>query len=310
MATKQLIHICLRIGQKVLKDMKKSGLYFVYLFVLVSLSACLKSENSFLNQQQEDEQKILAYLNQNNINATRSPTGIYYVITQQGIGKKPSSLEEIANINTDIFLLDGVKIITEKDFAFRFKNGLSINGLLEATSLLNEGGSGRFFIPSDRAFGQGSGTINGVNVPANAILIAEVKLNSLRDDEQQKVWEAQQIGNYFTQKNLTLTKDTIGIFYSNLLSVDGTRIRMGSRVSVAYKGSLLDGKVFDSGNISFTVGIGAVVQGLDIGIRLMKKGEKGILVMPSHLAYQDKGRGELIRPFDPLVFEIEVINVE
>ncbi|SFF10964.1 FKBP-type peptidyl-prolyl cis-trans isomerase [Thermoflexibacter ruber] len=291
--------------------MKKNGLYFVYLFVLVSLSACLKSENSFLNQQQEDEQKILAYLNQNNINATRSPTGLYYVITQQGTGKKPNSLEEIANIDTDIFLLDGVKIITEKDFTFRFKNGISINGLLEATSLLNEGGSGRFFIPSDRAFGQGSGTINGVNVPANAILIAEVKLNSLRDDEQQKVWEAQQISNYFTQKNLTLTKDTIGVFYSNLLSVaEGTRIRTGNRVSISYKGLLLNGKTFDSGNISFAIGTGAVIQGLDIGIRLMKKGEKGILVIPSHLAYQDRGRGELIRPFDPLVFEIEVTNVE
>ncbi len=291
--------------------MKKSGLYFICLSVLILLGSCLKSENSFLNQQQEDEQKILTYLNQNNINATRSPTGLYYVITQQGTGKKPSSLEEIANINADIFLLDGVKIITEKDFSFRFRNGLAINGLIEATSLLNEGGSGRFFIPSDRGFGQGSGTINGVSVPANAILIAEVKLNSLRDDEQQKVWEAQQISKYFAQKNLTLTKDTLGVFYSNLLSVvDGTRIRMGSRVSIAYKGSLLDGRTFDSGNISFNVGVGAVIQGLDIGIRLMKKGEKGILVMPSHLAYQDRGRGEIIRPFDPLVFEIEVTNVE
>jgi FKBP-type peptidyl-prolyl cis-trans isomerase len=290
--------------------MKKYYFYIIYFLTMLLMSSCLKTDDFLQNQAEEDEKKILAYLSQNNINATRSPTGIYYVITQQGTGKQPTSLSEIANVDIEISLLGGARIVGEKDFTFRFQNGLSINGIIEAASLLKAGGSGRFFLPSERGFGQTSGVINGVNVPANSVLMADVKLHAVRNDEEQKLAENGLIQQYLLDKKLITTRDTMGVFYVRQTEGSGNFIRTANRVTINYKGSLLNGKSFDSGTISFAVGAGAVIQGMDVGMRLMKKGEKGIMIIPSHLAYQDRGRGEVIRPFDPLVFEMEVTNVD
>jgi FKBP-type peptidyl-prolyl cis-trans isomerase len=72
-------------------------------------------------------------------------------------------------------------------------------------------------------------------------------------------------------------------------------------VSVQYKGTLLDGKEFDSsakGNggkpIEFPLGRGAVIPGWDEGIALLNKGSKATILIPSSLAYGERGSGAAI----------------
>ena len=43
---------------------------------------------------------------------------------------------------------------------------------------------------------------------------------------------------------------------------------------------------------------------------MMKKGGKATLLIPSHLAYGERGAGELIPPFTPLVFEVELVDFQ
>lgn len=94
---------------------------------------------------------------------------------------------------------------------------------------------------------------------------------------------------------------------------DGQSINAGDKISVHYSGQFLDGKVFDSSldrgePIEFNVGTGRVIPGWDEGLQLLKVGEKATLIIPSNLAYGERGVGP-IPPNTPLKFEVEIIDV-
>ena len=89
----------------------------------------------------------------------------------------------------------------------------------------------------------------------------------------------------------------------------------GKKITVHYTGRLTDGKVFDSSEqrqapYAFVLGAGQVMAGWEKGISGMKVGERRKLVIPAHLAYGDKGVGNVIPPRATLVFEVELLNVE
>ena len=96
----------------------------------------------------------------------------------------------------------------------------------------------------------------------------------------------------------------------------GAKPTPGQTVSVLYKGTLLDGKVFDSsekmGNkpIEFPLGVGQVIPGWDKGIALLNKGSKATLLIPSSLAYGQRGAGADIPADAPLRFDVELVDVK
>jgi FKBP-type peptidyl-prolyl cis-trans isomerase len=77
---------------------------------------------------------------------------------------------------------------------------------------------------------------------------------------------------------------------------------------------LFDGTVFDSSSnrnqaFEFTLGEGRVIKGWDEGIAMMNAGGKATLIIPSNLAYGDRGSGQRIPPYSPLVFEVELQEI-
>ena len=80
-----------------------------------------------------------------------------------------------------------------------------------------------------------------------------------------------------------------------------------------YRGTLFDGTQFDASYdrnepFTFELGVGQVIAGWDEGIALMKKGGKATLLIPSAIGYGERGAGDMIPPFTPLVFEVELID--
>ncbi|MEX0274555.1 MAG: peptidylprolyl isomerase [Flavobacteriaceae bacterium] len=110
-------------------------------------------------------------------------------------------------------------------------------------------------------------------------------------------------------------KTPSGLRYQILQKGDGAKAEKGQRVSVHYKGSLLDGQVFDSSYdrnepIAFQLGVGQVIPGWDEGIGLLQVGDKARFVIPSDLAYGSAGAGGVIPPNAPLVVDVELMGVE
>ena len=126
------------------------------------------------------------------------------------------------------------------------------------------------------------------------------------DDEFQAYLEANGIKAQPTES---------GLVYVCTKKGKGPKPGYKQMVKVHYTGRLLDGTVFDSSvergePIEFQLGVGQVIPGWDEGIALMSKGEKGILYIPSKLAYGPRQAGELITPYSNLIFEVELVDFQ
>ena len=94
----------------------------------------------------------------------------------------------------------------------------------------------------------------------------------------------------------------------------GTEAKAGSIITVNYKGTLLDGTIFDSSYdrnepFIFELGSGRVIEGWDKGFDGMKEGGKRKLTIPADMAYGNVAIGK-IPANSPLVFEVELLKVE
>jgi FKBP-type peptidyl-prolyl cis-trans isomerase FklB len=104
-----------------------------------------------------------------------------------------------------------------------------------------------------------------------------------------------------------------GLQYKVLRSGNGVSPGPTDTVVANYKGTLIDGTVFDS---SYDRGkpspfaVNEVIPGWTEALQLMKVGDKWQLVVPSDLAYGENGRGPSIAPNSVLVFEIELLDVQ
>lgn len=110
-------------------------------------------------------------------------------------------------------------------------------------------------------------------------------------------------------------KTSSGLRYKIEEKGGGAKAEKGKTVSVHYKGMLPDGSVFDSSYtrnqpIDFPLGKGNVIQGWDEGIQLLSVGDKARFVIPSHLAYGERGAGGAIPPNATLIFDVELVAVK
>jgi FKBP-type peptidyl-prolyl cis-trans isomerase FkpA len=112
------------------------------------------------------------------------------------------------------------------------------------------------------------------------------------------------------QKGFTRTKS--GMVFGDIKKGDGASPTATDSVKVHYKGTLVDGTVFDSSierGEPVTFGLNQVIRCWTEGLQLMKVGGKGKLVCPSDIAYGDNGRPPKIPPGATLVFEVELLDI-
>jgi FKBP-type peptidyl-prolyl cis-trans isomerase FklB len=114
------------------------------------------------------------------------------------------------------------------------------------------------------------------------------------------------------KKEGVVTTDS-GLQYKALVTGDGAKPSRSDRAKVHYKGTLIDGTVFDS---SYDRGepivfpVTGVIAGWVEGLQLMTVGSKYELVIPSDLAYGPRGSGPVIGADATLVFEVELLGIE
>ncbi|WP_054902404.1 FKBP-type peptidyl-prolyl cis-trans isomerase [Pseudomonas sp. NBRC 111131] len=100
-----------------------------------------------------------------------------------------------------------------------------------------------------------------------------------------------------------------GVLYRELKTGTGAQPKAGDKVQVRYVGTLPDGSVFDQNQQPQWFSLGSVIEGWQVALPHMKVGSTWRLVIPSAQAYGAEGAGDLIAPFTPLVFEIELLAV-
>ncbi len=115
---------------------------------------------------------------------------------------------------------------------------------------------------------------------------------------------------FITSKGMTATKHAKGFYYEIIAPGSSTHPKSTSTVYVSYKGTLLDGTVFDQqsnpGSTGFS--LNSLIEGWKLGIPLIGKGGSIKLVLPSALSYGCAGSGTTIPANSPLYFEISLAD--
>lgn len=104
-----------------------------------------------------------------------------------------------------------------------------------------------------------------------------------------------------------------GLQYKVVQAGEGESPGAEDTVTVNYKGTLIDGTVFDSTEQrgrAATFALNQVIKGWTEALQLMKPGAKWIIALPPELAYGARGAGNLIGPEKTLVFEVELLTVQ
>ncbi|MBV4498491.1 FKBP-type peptidyl-prolyl cis-trans isomerase [Pseudomonas sp. SWRI12] len=99
-----------------------------------------------------------------------------------------------------------------------------------------------------------------------------------------------------------------GILLTEIKPGHGAKAGPHGKVQVLYTGRLPDGSVFDSNRQAQWFNLDSVIDGWRSALPQMPVGAKWRLVIPSSLAYGAEGAGDVIPPYTPLVFEIELLG--
>lgn len=287
-----------------------------------------KPEDKAKRQAEKDQAIIIEHLTKNGLAAQKTESGLHYIIEREGNGASPTG-EDVVKVHYKGSLMDGKVFDSsyERGEPITFPLNRVIPGWQEAVPLLKEGGKGIFLIPSAIAYGERGA---GQNIPPNSVLRFEVELLKVMSEADMQAMQAEQekqakekagqqasldeeiIRKYIADNNIKAERTAEGVYY--IVERPGTNPKptLDSKVTVHYKGTLLNGKVFDSSydrGQPATFPLKGVVPGWQIGIPQFGKGGKGKLIIPSGLAYGTRGAGGDIPPNSVLIFEVEVIEV-
>ncbi|HKJ05170.1 MAG TPA: FKBP-type peptidyl-prolyl cis-trans isomerase, partial [Geopsychrobacteraceae bacterium] len=123
-------------------------------------------------------------------------------------------------------------------------------------------------------------------------------------------------GQDFLIKNSQLPKvKTLpsGLQYKVLQQGSGASPNPEDQVTVHYRGTLINGKEFDSSyrrNQPVAFQVNQVIKGWQEALTMMKEGAKWQLFIPPRLAYGEGGAGSRIGPNSTLIFELELLSIQ
>ncbi len=268
-------------------------------FSMVSCQNMLKNEAE--EKYELNEQAIQQYITANSLTMEKSASGLYYkLLTSNPSGTQPKEGDQVT-IHYTLFTLQGVKLdsterLKNKPFSYIYKVNSLIPGMDEAVSFMHTGERSLLLMNHFLAFGAQSDDL----LPAYSAVGADLEIVKVRN-------ESQQIEDYITDKNLKVTElSATGLRFIRTTTTTDAQIAPGDVVKVKYTGKLLNDKQFDSGEIQVRLGGGGVIKGFEEGISKLRYNEKATLIFPSALGYGIQGSGNVILPYSPLLFEVEV----
>jgi peptidylprolyl isomerase len=242
-------------------------------------------------------------------NEFTTASGLKVKITEKGNGKQVIKGDKVTAHYTGT-LEDGKKFDSSKDrnqpFSFKVGTGQVISGWDEGFQLLSIGDKATFTIPSN--LGYGANGAGGV-IPPNATLFFDVEVIDAVASPAPKAAVPYDV------TGLDTIKMQSGLRFLKIESGTGEKAQQGKYVSVHYTGYLMDGKKFDSSvergePIEFQLGKGMVIKGWEEGIELMHVGDKMRFIIPSELAYGEKGAPGAIPANATLIFDCELVGVQ
>ena len=153
---------------------------------------------------------------------------------------------------------------------------------------------------------------------------AAEQANYQQEMEKARDAEPELIAAYVKEHGVKAQPNAKGLYVIVNKKGNGPTVAVGREVTISYTGRLLDGTVFDSSNeadclangmqchepLTYVVGKMSLIPGWDEGVMGQPEGSKLQLIIPSAMGYGSQGAGQLIPPYSPLVFDLEIVSVK
>ncbi|MEH6649485.1 MAG: FKBP-type peptidyl-prolyl cis-trans isomerase [Motiliproteus sp.] len=142
------------------------------------------------------------------------------------------------------------------------------------------------------------------------------ELLSRLDDLEAKAAVNAKIGTEFLAANASqsgVVSTASGLQYKVLQPGSGTTATLSDRVTVHYRGTLIDGSEFDSSiarGKPATFPVAGLIEGWQEALQLMRQGDRWQLYIPAELAYGKRSPSTDIPPSSTLLFEMELLQIE
>ena len=250
----------------------------------------------------------------------KTKDGMYYQFHTLNENNKVPQQGDVLGISMEIKTEDDSVAQPSKELFTMMQEPKFQGDVFSALAMMHEGDSATFIIPAQEFYK----TYNYGEIPAFAteksMIFVTLCIHSIQTFDEYKAVQIQEaleqekalIDQYIQSHNIEVEPTASGLYFIENKAGKGNNPAKGAKCKVHYKGTLLDGTVFDSSlerePFEFELGMGQVIAGWDEAIGMMKKGGKATLVLPSSIAYGERGAGNLIPPFSPLVFEVELID--
>ncbi len=141
--------------------------YLFTLFILFTISSC--QDNEIIDYDKQNEIDILKYISDNNLDAQKSNSGLYYIILKEGTGTQPNSNSNVT-VNYKGYFTNNKTFDQNNNITFNLQQVIA--GWTEGITYFKEGGEGILLIPS--RLGYGSKDRN--SIPGGSVLIFDIDL--------------------------------------------------------------------------------------------------------------------------------------
>jgi FKBP-type peptidyl-prolyl cis-trans isomerase len=183
--------------------------------------------------------------------------------------------------------------------------------IYEGMRMLSAGDSGEFIVNADslfkRTFRQPS---RPQYVDSNSVATFSIHMITVSSSAALQKKEKEDLAKFLADNKITVAPQPSGLYYIPELEGKGIKIDSGCQVVYNVKISMLDGKqVFAQDSMKFVFGKRPDMQGFIEGIKLMTKGGKARLILPSELAFGERGYRE-IPPYTTIIYNVQVLDVK
>jgi FKBP-type peptidyl-prolyl cis-trans isomerase len=168
----------------------------------------------------------------------------------------------------------------------------------------------------------------GKKLEHNDTVKIEVMVTEVLTDEQLRTKRAEERmlldAELLEQQQLQVLLDSFGldrdhfvdgIYYKTISRGNGKRATPGNNIRVNYKSTLVNGQIIDNtyeaNSLEYEVGRpDQVLDGFAIGISLMREGGESLMILPSNMAFGDKGSSsKIVPPFHTIIYHVKLEKV-
>jgi FKBP-type peptidyl-prolyl cis-trans isomerase FkpA len=196
---------------------------------------------------------------------------------------------------------------------------------------LKRGDSASFIFPADKFF---NGTLKRSLpkfITEGEIMKLYVRLMEIQSGKEFQLekqmfltWSAELseyekiiLQKFLNEENTGIQAKPEGFYMLTLKQGNDRKIKIGDHIWVNYEGKFLDGKFFDgtyrsNEPVDFIYGTEFIlIPGLEKALFYMTEGEKAMIILPSELAFGEKGDDfGIIPPYTSLIYTLEVVRIK